>query len=276
MTPEYIVNVTEANFEFEVIAYSRNVPVVVDFWAAWCKPCKELGYYLEKFAREAAGAFRLARVNVDENPNLAFRYAVRSIPVVKAFSGGEVVAEITGAQPENRLREFLSRIQPPSPASLAVEHGESLLTSEEWQQAETVFRDALAQVPDDPAGLLGLTRALLAQGKSHEAHSIVTSFPASRQYARAETLRAFSKALIDLPGHLADTGEDESSAAYWNAVRLASRGRIQIALDGLLDILRQNRSDQRARLLVLSLLELLGEDNPQTRDYRKELSSILF
>ena len=91
MTPDNIIDVTEADFEYEVIEYSQNTPVVVDFWAAWCQPCKVLAPMLEKLIKETAGAIRLARVNVDENPNLAIRFGVRSIPAVKAFSGGQIV-----------------------------------------------------------------------------------------------------------------------------------------------------------------------------------------
>lgn len=276
MTPEYIIDVNEADFEFEVIAYSQNTPVVVDFWAEWCSPCKALAVILEKLAREAQGTFRLARVNVDHNPNLAIRYGVRSIPNVKAFSGGEVVAEFSGAIPEPRLREFISRIQPPSPAALAMERGSGLLTAEKWREAEEVFRDALAQSPDHSEGLLGLARALLAQGKGHEALSMLSAFPASREFARAELLRPVAAAMSELRNHTVGEEVDEQSAAYWNAVRLAARGHIPAALDGLLDLLREDRRNEQTRQLVLGLLEVLGDENPQTRAYRRELASILF
>ena len=119
MASDNIVDVTEANFQYEVISYSENTPVVVDFWAEWCRPCKTLGPLLERLAHEAQGSFRLARVDVDANPNLALHYGVRSIPTVKAFSQGEVVGEFSGLQPEGRIREFLSRITPPSPLALS-------------------------------------------------------------------------------------------------------------------------------------------------------------
>ena len=107
MASGYIITVTEADFEYEVVAFSQQLPVVVDFWAEWCVPCKTLGPLLEKLADEAQGSFRLAKVDVDSSPNLALRYGVRSIPNVKAFRDGQVVAEFVGAQPEPRLREFV-------------------------------------------------------------------------------------------------------------------------------------------------------------------------
>ena len=276
MSPEFIINVNEADFEYEVLAYSQNVPVVVDFWAEWCRPCKALGTQLEALTREAHGSFRLARVNVDENPNLAMRYSVRSIPTVKAFSSGEVVSEFVGAIPEQRLREFLEKIMPPSPATLGIEKGISLLADEQWGEAEQQFRDVLDQSLDNPAALLGLARALLAQGKTHEGLGMLSSFPASKYFANAENLLPLARALNELPHHVAGEEDDENAAAYWNAVRLVSRGRIPAAIDGLLDLLRQDRHSQPTRVLLLSLFELLGDENPLTRPYRSELGSILF
>ncbi len=276
MSPEFIINVTEADFEYEVLAYSQNVPVVVDFWAEWCRPCKALGAQLEALAREAHGSFRLARVNVDENPNLAAHYSVRSIPTVKAFSSGEVVSEFVGALPEERIREFVENIMPPSPATLGIEKGMSLLADEEWVEAEDIFNEVLEQSPDNPAALLGLARALLAQGKTRDSLGILNTFPASKYYPHAEALLPLAGALKDLPHHPAGEEDDENAAAYWNAVRLASRGMVPAAIDGLLDLLRQDRRYQAARVLALSLFELLGEENPLTRPYRNELGSILF
>ncbi len=276
MTPDNIIDVTEADFEYEVIEYSQNTPVVVDFWAAWCQPCKVLAPMLEKLIKETAGAIRLARVNVDENPNLAIRFGVRSIPAVKAFSGGQIVGEFSGVQPEARLREFLGRIQPPSPAGLALEHALSLLNQEQWAEGESILREVLEQMPGSPIALLGLVRALLAQGKAREAHNILTAFPASREYTNAQALLPLAKAMEDLRHHQPGEESDEQSAAYWNAIRLAARGRIPLALDGLLDLLRQDRRNETVRLTILALLEVLGDENPQTRSYRRELASILF
>jgi putative thioredoxin len=280
MSPDYIVDVSEADFEYEVLAYSQNVPVVVDFWAAWCRPCRDLGALLVRLADEAQGRFRLARVNVDENPNLALRYGVRSLPTVKAFVNGQVVAEFVGAIPEPRLREFLERLQPPSPTALKLEKAESLLTEGEWAEAEKLFREVLDEEGEDPRALLGLVKALLAQGKGYEGLAILEAFPPSRQYAQAMLLKPYAQALVDLRQHwgLKDDEEDELAAAYWNAIRLASRGNILAALDGLLDVLRQDKRyrEDQARQVVLSLLEILGEENPLTRQYRNELALILF
>lgn len=277
MASENIVDVTEADFEYEVISYSENTPVVVEFWAEWHKQCKALGLLLENLAREAQGSFRLARVNVDANPNLALHYGVRSIPTVKAFSQAEVVGEFTGLQPEVRIREFLARITPPSPLALAMEKANSLLQDQQWADAESLFRDLLDQVPQQPEAMLGLSMTLLGQGYGREAQAILKDFPPSREYARAQQLLPLADALAKSEsGNLPE--DNDLDAAYANSVRLAGRGNLPSALDGLLEILRQNKNYRQgtARQVFLALLELLGPNDPQTRAYRSELAVILF
>ncbi|MDO8969464.1 MAG: tetratricopeptide repeat protein, partial [Saprospiraceae bacterium] len=225
----------------------------------------------------ANGVFRLARVDVDKNPNLALRYGVRSIPTVKAFSSGQVAGEFAGIIPEDRLREFLDKITPPSPHQLQLERASGMLSLHQWSQAEKIYRELLEISMDLPASLLGLAKALLMQNKHSEALQILRNFPASRLYNTAEVLRPFAEDVAALAnGSLVD--ETELDAAYRTAVRLASRGNLPSGLDGLMDILRQDKNYRRGRvrLVVLSLLELLGEDDQQTRQYRSELASVLF
>jgi putative thioredoxin len=276
MASEHIVEVSEADFEYQVLAYSQQVPVVVDFWAEWCLPCKTLGPILERLALEAAGSFRLAKVNVDYNPNLAARYNVRSIPTVKVFRDGRVISEFIGLQPEHRIREFIRAIAP-GPADLALEKGLSLLEVGEWRNAEEAFRHVLAQKPEYPPALLGLAKCLLAQGKAQEALNILRNFPASREFSAAETLRPLAEALVrHKNGEV--YSDDPLEAAYYRALRLILRGNFPAAMDGLLDILRQDKRYRNGeiRLVMLGLFELLGENNPLTRQYRQELASVLF
>jgi putative thioredoxin len=277
MAPKDIIDVTESSFEYEVINYSQNTPVVVDFWAPWCRPCKTLSPILEALSIESDGGFRLARLNVDPNPNVALRYAVRSLPTVKAFSQGEVVSEFVGLLPEARIREFLSKITPPSPLSLAIERAAGLLSLRQWANAEQMYRKILQQSPNNPECMLGLARSLLFQNKGLEAHSLLRNFPASRQYSQAERLLPLAEALVEHEAGL-ETGQSDLDAAFNRARALIQRGNLAAALDGLLDILRQDRryDGGRARLVVLGILELMGEDDPLTRQYRSELASILF
>jgi putative thioredoxin len=277
MSSDFIIDVNDADFEYEVVAYSQNIPVIVDFWATWCKPCKVMDPILERLVIEAQGAFRLARVDVDQNPTLAMRFSVRNIPTIKAFSGGVVVSEFVGAQPEARLREFVAKITPPSPLSLALEKAESLLKGHQWSEGEKTYRSILEQEPGNPSALLGLSKIILGQGKASEAVQILHNFPASRQYNDAEVLMPYADALMAYQNNKMDDTTDRD-VAFRNSIRLASRGNFPAALDGLFDILRQDKKfrNGKARLVALSLFEIMGEDDPNIRQYRSELASILF
>jgi putative thioredoxin len=276
MASNNIVNVSEADFEYQVLSYSQSTPVVVDFWATWCVPCKVLSPLLERLATDGGGTFRLAKVDVDENPNLARRYNVRSIPTVKAFNQGQVVSEFTGSLPEPRVREFI-RALVPEPGDLMLEKANSLLSSHQWSPAEKSYRKFLESNPNHPAGLLGVAKCLLAQGQAKEALAILRNFPASQQFNIAVILLPLADAFANNEKNF-PASDNPLDAAFQNSVRLAARGNILAALDGLLDILRQNKRfrDGQVRQVVLGLLELLGDDDPQTRQYRNELASILF
>jgi putative thioredoxin len=272
-----VINVNELNFEYEVVAYSQNIPVLVDFWAEWCKPCQVLGPALEKIVNEANGGLRLAKVNIDQNPNLATQFNVRSIPTVKAFINGQVVAEFVGMQPESRLREFISNLTPPSPLELDIKRGQGLLLGQNWSEAESVLRAALEQKPDSLTIQLALAKALLAQNQAKEAKSLLDEIPSGREYAQAEILIPYAQCLLDAQ-HDALPDENTLDAIFKNSLRLAGQGKFPIALDGLLDILREDKRYQngRARMAILAILEIMGEEDPQTRDYRAELNSVLF
>lgn len=281
MASDFIVDVSEADFDYEVLAYSQQAPVVVDFWAEWCVPCKVLGPILERIAREANGDFRLARVNVDDNPNLALRYQVRSIPAVKAFKSSKMVAEFFGAQPEPKVRDFL-RVIVPTQDDLTVEKAFSLLQMQQPKSAERAFREVLEHTPESTVARLGLAKSLLFQGRAIEGQDLLHDFPASREYSTAEGLKPVADALAQLENKkpAASDLEDENplEAAYRNSLRLFERGNIPAALDGLLDILRQDKRYREGEVhtVILGILVLLGENYPLTRQYRNELASVLF
>jgi putative thioredoxin len=276
MTTDYIKIVTEADFEYEVIAYSSQAPVIVDFWAEWCRPCKTLTPILEKLAEAAQGAYRLAKVNVDDNPNLAIRYNVRSIPNVKAFRDGQVVSEFLGLQPEPRIREFLRNIAP-SQIDLLLEKGQSQMESMHWSAASDSFKQFLAKSPNHPAGLLGLLKALIMLGSYPEARKIIEDFPSGPEYGHLQLIQPLLDVLSSDSGS-DGMDDDPLSAAYNNALRLIRKGNLPAAMDGVIDILRQDKHfhDDMVRKILIGLFEILGENHPLTMQYRRELAMVLF
>jgi putative thioredoxin len=276
MASEYIKTVSELDFEYEVIAYSNQIPVIVDFWAEWCRPCKTLTPILEKYAVEAQGSFRLAKLNVDDNPNLALRFGVRSIPNVKAFRDGQVVSEFLGLQPEPRVKEFIRNLGP-SHIDLLLEKGQSQLEAMNWNEAGNSFRQFLSKSPNHPAGLLGSLKASLMQGNFSEVRRILDDFPPSQEYAHMEELRPLYSALWAEKTNQV-ISDDFLDVAYNNALRLIMRGNIPAGMDGIIDILRQNKRyrNDEARKVMLGLFEVLGDNHPLSQQYRRELAMILF
>lgn len=274
---EYIKSVTESDFEYEVLAYSQNTPVIVDFWAEWCKPCKMLSPILEKLVDEAGGAFRLAKVDADVNPNLVLKYGIRSIPTVLAFSQGNRISDFAGLQPEPRVREFIDQILPPSPASLLVQKGDSLLAMGDLEDSRQAYDEALHITENTPGALLGLIKINLLEGNAPAARASLRVFPACKEYNEAERLLPLMKAMQDA---VSDSlpGETDLDLAFKNSMRLAVRGNMFASLDGLMDILRADKHFRRERgkEVVLGILDLMDQESEMTRSYRKELTNILF
>jgi len=271
-----ILEVMEADFDQEVVRYSMETPVVVDFWAPWCAPCRMLGPMLERLATEAGGTFRLAKVNIDENPGLAARFGVQSIPMLKAFREGKIAAEMVGAQPEVVVRKFLGGLAP-GPAEQALAEARGLLTARRWADSEQAARRALEREPGNATAALYLVKALLRQGKGSPALELLDTFSFGNDTAAADRMRPLA-ALLAEQGSSADAPADEMEAGYLWTARLMARGNYPAALDGLLGLLRQDKHfrNDDARKVFLAALELLGEDDPLTKEYRDELASILF
>ena len=273
-----IIDVNEATFEVEVIGRSRRTPVVVDFWAPWCGPCRMLGPTLEKLAKEANGAWTLAKVNTDENQGLAMRFGIQGIPAVKAFRDGKVAAEFVGALPEPQVRQFIAKLGA-APAAGASEADESarLLRERRWAEAEAALRRP--RIGGNPAAVaLGLAKALLAEGKAREAEPVLDGIKDGPEFASAEKLRPLARYLI-ASGSVEDVaGADTPAADFFRAGRVLKEGSVIAALEELLAVLRKDKRyrDGEARLVSLGLLELLDDADPQKREYLNKLASVLF
>lgn len=278
-----IIEVFEENFEQEVIERSRKLPVVVDFWAPWCGPCRTLGPLLERLAGEFAGQFVLAKINVDENPLLAQAFRVQSIPYVVALRDGRVVAQFVGAQPEAAVREFLAALLPSDAERLAA-RGQARLAAGQKAQAESLFRQALEKDPRCGSALVGLARLLLERGEEEEAKALLERVVSDPWRAQAERvlaeLRLRQEGVADeasLRERLAKNPAD-LEARLQLGKRLAAEGRYAEALEELLEVVRRDRNfqDQAARKAMLDIFQVLGSGNELAERYRAELANVLF
>ncbi len=272
-----VKDVSASTFADAVLARSREVPVVVDFWAAWCGPCRVLGPTLERLAAEADGAWELAKVDVDANQQLAAQFGVQGIPTVIGFRNGEPVARFTGALPEAAVRQWLDE-RGPSEADLIAEQGRLLAEAGNVAAAEAAFRSVLSQDPRHQAAGIGLAELLLDRGAAAEAAEIL-----NRLSPTDEVRRLLARARLEQTGGdleaLAKAAEDESNlqAGLDYGRALAAAGRHREALDVLLRVVAARDPDvsEEARQAIVDLFEVLGDD-PLVAEYRKKLANALF
>ncbi len=252
------IDVSEADFEERVLNRSFERPVVVDFWAAWCAPCRHLGPVLERIADAHEGEVELVKVDVDANPGLASALGVQGIPAVKAFRDGGIVSEFVGNYPEEAVRRFFDGILPSDADRLAA----SVDPTRDPAEAEAAYRAALEEDRDNRRAVTGLASLLAARGAYTEARELLARLPEDADVRR---LRAH----IDLAEAAGDAAPDDPLSAA------ANDGDWEPVLKQLLEDVRNgNRDDARQRML--DVFEVLGPDHPLTVEYRAALSSALF
>lgn len=281
---QFSFDVSLAEFESKVITPSQNIPVVVDFWAPWCEPCKTLKPMLEKLAEEYAGRFLLAMVNADENPEIAQHFGVRSIPTVKVLFQGQLVDEFTGALPEAQLRTFLDRFALPPVGGNLREEAAALLAEGKLEEALAKLVEASQAQPEDQAIQLDAVDVMMQLGRNEEAQQLLSG-EYTQHPDRANALRA----RLALAAGAADTVEIEArlvanpadhAARIELANAYAAQGKFREAMEAALEVAVRDRSfgEGAGRTTLLKLFEALGGSDQYDdliREFRRKLSAAL-
>ena len=277
-----VFDVDQAEFEEKVLERSRETPVAVDFWAPWCGPCRVLGPVLERLVEEYEGKVLLAKVNVDENQELAAGFGIQGIPAVKVFKDGALATEFTGALPEPALREMLAQVVPSRQDELARE-ADRLWSEGGTERALEIFEQVLEETPQHPAALLGLGRGLL-ETDPERAVGLLERIPpggperneADRLIARRNLSAADGADAESLRRELADA-PDRIDVRFRLAQALAAEERYEEALAEFLAVLKQDRAyqDDGARKAMVQIFDVLGRTELADR-FRSELAKVLF
>ncbi len=284
-TSRFVFDATQADFEEKVLLASTRQPVLVDFWAPWCAPCKQLTPIIEKVVDELKGKVLLAKVNTDEHPQLAGAFGVRSLPTVMLIKDGRPLDGFMGVQPESVIKEWLAPhlegIEAPLDDTIE-EIAIDLLPEEQVQAA----RDAISAEPDKAELRLDLIQALLAAGESEEAARELDALPANLETTdiakRARAQLEFAKALKDAPDEAALSArllqkEDDHLARYQYGIRRLIAGDGEAALESFFEIMRRDRKyeDDLGRKSLIAAFQLISDDDLISRT-RKRMSAILF
>ncbi|BCX19517.1 MAG: thioredoxin [Geminicoccaceae bacterium] len=277
-------------FAKDVIQASLTTPVLVDFWAPWCGPCKQLGPVLEKVVRAAGGKVKLVKINIDENPELAQQLRVQSVPTVYAFLGGQPVTGFVGAQPESQIKALIEKlVGEPLGADVAadLEAARAALERGEAKTAAAIYNAILRADPENPEAIGGLARCLLATGQREDAKRLLDKAPKSQANHPAITGAQAALQLAEEAGEIGDPATlearlaadpDDHEARYRLATALFLRGKLEPAMEHLCRIVKKDRAwkDDAARKQLIRFFDALGPKHPATLKGRRMLSSVLF
>ncbi len=287
---DVIKDTTTASFRQDVIAESMNRPVLVDFWAPWCGPCKQLTPVLEKVVTAAAGAVVLVKMNIDEHPSIAGQLGIQSIPAVIAFDKGRPVDGFMGAVPESQVKELVDRLAGPagpSPIDAALAEAAGLVEQGDMAGASELYAAVLEQEPDNLTALAGLAKLQLDAGEVENAKRLLAMVPEDKA---GDPALASLRAALDLADQAASLGDlaglqktveanpDDHQARFDLALGLAARNQREQAVDHLIEIRKRDRTwnDDAARKQLLQFFEAWGVMDPDTIRGRRKLSTLLF
>jgi putative thioredoxin len=284
----YIFDVTSANFEQLVLENSFHKPVLVDFWAEWCAPCKALMPLLAKITEEYQGELVLAKVNCDIEQDVVARFGVRSLPTVVLFKDGQPVDGFAGAQPESAIRAMLEPhvLAPAAPEADSLETAQALFAEGRIGEAEDLLKQVLAEDNENAVALILYARCLAERGELGEAELVLDAVKGDEHkqvLAGARAQLTFLRQANDLPevadlkSRLAQNAEDDE-AAYQLAIQQLARQQHEAALDGLLKLFVRNRgyADGLPHKTLLQVFDLLGSDHPLVTTYRRKLYQALY
>ncbi|MRG54737.1 thioredoxin [Phyllobacterium sp. SYP-B3895] len=289
---DLIKDTTTAAFSKDVIAESKQQPVLVDFWAPWCGPCKQLTPILEKAVQTASGRVKLVKMNIDDHPAIAGQLGIQSIPAVIAFADGKPVDGFMGALPESKVTEFINRIASPdggrdAAIQSALDAATEATETGHFEEAAQIYSAILGEVPDHVAALAGLATALVELGDVAQARASLDLVPADkRQDASVRTAEA-RIALAEQVATLGDAVALEASlqanpkdyqARFDLAMILNAKGERDAAADHLLAIMKADRgwNNDGARKQLLQFFDAWGPTDPSSVTARRKLSSLLF
>lgn len=263
------------DFNADVLERSRKVPVLVDFWAEWCRPCRALSPILERLTERNGDRWVLATVNTDHHQDLAARYGVRGIPSVKMFVDGKVVEEFTGALPEHAVEQWLARALPAKyEKDLAA--AQAFLTREDYESARAILEGVLAHEPNDEQARVLLAWTYVFSDPPKAAALVARVEEHSRHFPVAEAIRTHA-GLLEKEAHPETLPEGPARARYLAALGHLARMEFDPAVESFIEVIREDRpyEDDGARRAVVAIFRILGEEHPVTQKYRRAFSSAL-
>ncbi len=270
------MNYETKDFQKDVIESSNNVPVLVDFWAEWCGPCKILGPILEKLAENNSGEWKLVKLNTDENQEISKKYGIRGIPNVKMFINGEVADEFTGALPEHMVKEWLKK-SIPNKHSHSLKQANDLITNDKIPEAVTLLEEILEKEKDNQDAKILLAKSLLFSNTQRAVELAENIDNTPENYELAETIRIFADLFqkLNLNDQMPDSDVKDE---YISAINDLQNKNFDSSLEKFINVIRNDKSydNDGSRKACISIFKYLGEENEITLKHRRDFGSALY